>query len=122
MASNSRRQAATMAVARGSRLGRVASAGSATMMGIPAPSPWRSASASPSPANAPPPMTMLRCADMLNLTHGAHRLHLLHDYSWAKQVGEARALGPEIVIPGTRLRVNPESRDSGFEAVGLAPE
>ena len=38
-ASNSRRQAATIAVARGSRLGRVASAGSATMTGISAPSP-----------------------------------------------------------------------------------
>ena len=38
-ASNSRRQAATIAVARGSRLGRVASAGSATITGMSAPRP-----------------------------------------------------------------------------------
>ena len=67
-ASNRRRQAATMAVARGSRLGRWPSAGSATMTGISGPSPWRSASASASPAKAPPQMTMLRCAD-IPLTH-----------------------------------------------------
>src|SRR6185437_8593307 len=89
MASNSRRQAATMAVARGSRLGLAASAGSATMTGISAPRPWRSASASASPANAPPPMTMLRCADMPYPCSG-HGLYLLHDYSWAKQGRETR--------------------------------
>src|ERR1700744_4273205 len=64
MAATSRREAATIAVARGSRLGRAASAGSATMTGISGPRPWRSASASANPANAPPPMTMLRCADI----------------------------------------------------------
>src|SRR3954453_19659529 len=54
-----------MAVARGSRLGRTPSAGSATITRISGPRPWRSASASASPANAPPPITMLGCADML---------------------------------------------------------
>src|ERR1700693_3026534 len=90
MASNNRRQAATMAVARGSRLGLTASAGSATMMGRLAPSPWRSASASASPANAPPPMTMLRCTDILDLLLTL----LLLEYSWAKQVDETRVLLP----------------------------
>src|ERR1700730_14687892 len=79
-----------MAVARGSRLGRDASAGSATMMGRSAPSPWRSASASASPANAPPPMTMLRCTDILDLLLTL----LLLEYSWAKQVDETRVLLP----------------------------
>src|ERR1700675_874035 len=90
MASNNRRQAATIAVARGSRLGLAASAGSATMMGRSAPSPWRSASASASPANAPPPMTMLRCTDILDLLLTL----LLLEYSWAKQVDETRVLLP----------------------------
>ena len=117
-ASNSRRQAATMAVARGSRLGRAASAGSATMTGISAPRPWRSASASASPANAPPPMTMLRCADMPTLTRYVIRLYLLPDYSWAKQGretrvsslrssfrGDARSIEPgNFEIPGSRSR------------------
>ena len=53
-------ETATIAVARGSRLGRVRSAGSATITATSGPKPWRSASASASPANAPPPITMLR--------------------------------------------------------------
>ncbi len=73
-ASNSRRQAATMAVARGSRLGLAASAGSATMIGRSGPSPWRNAKASASPANAPPPMTMPRCAAMISVLAVATRL------------------------------------------------
>ena len=60
--SNSRRQAATIAVARGSRLGRIASAGSATTTGTVVPSPWRIATASASPAKAPPQITMLLCS------------------------------------------------------------
>ena len=77
-----------------------ASAGSATMTGISAPRPWRSASASASPANAPPPMTMLRCADMLNLLTRVTKLYLLPDYSWAKQGRETRVPSPQFVIPG----------------------
>src|ERR1700760_3327110 len=64
MTSNSLRQAATMALARGSRLGRTANAGSATITGTSGPRPWRIASASASPAKAPPPITMLRCVVM----------------------------------------------------------
>src|SRR6266567_8684602 len=56
-------------------------------------------------------MTMLRCAGMLNLTHPAHRLCLLPDYSWAKQGRVTRVASPEVVIPGraTRTRVYPSS-------------
>src|ERR1700761_3841120 len=51
-------------------------------------------------------MTMLRCADMLKPCS----FKPLHPhYSWAKQVHQTRS------FRGTRLRVNPESRDSGFE-------
>src|SRR4051812_49115930 len=80
-----------MAVARGSRLGRTLSAGSATRIGISGPSPCRNASASASPANAPPPMTMLPCA-MLRLTL------LRRDYSWAKQVHQTSATTPTTVL------------------------
>src|ERR1700692_3223462 len=94
MASNNRRQAATMAVARGSRLGLTASAGSATMMGRSAPSPWGTGRGSASPATTPPtpppPMTMLRCTDILDLLLTL----LLLEYSWAKQVDETRVLLP----------------------------
>src|SRR3954447_15351418 len=76
-----------MAVARGSRLGRRPSAGSATPIWISGPRPCRNASASASPANAPPPITMLRCA--------MPRLTLLRpEYSWAKQVHQTRASAP----------------------------
>src|ERR1700723_780566 len=95
MTSNSRRQAATIAVARGSRLGRRASAGA-------------------TPANPPPPMTMLRCAGIPVLVNSRHGLYLLHDYSWAKQGLETK-LTP-VVIPGWSEGPDPESRDSGFDA------
>ena len=117
-ASNSRRQAATIAVARGSRLGRTPSAGSATMTGISAPRPWRSANASASPANAPPPMTMLRCADMRSLLCYFIKRRLLPDNSWAKQGHKTRF---QVVIPGRYAVSNPESRDSGF-TLSRAPE
>src|ERR1700676_2348126 len=109
MASNNRRQAATMAVARGSRLGLTASAGSATMMGRSPPSPWRSASASASPANAPPPMTMLRCTDILDLLLTL----LLLEYSWAKQVDETRVLLPSSRHSAARDRRKAEIPESG---------
>src|SRR5581483_9370266 len=106
-ASNSRRQAATMAVARPSRLGRTASAGSATITATSAPSPWRNASASASPANAPPQMTMLRCPDM----ESRLLTRLRCQYSWAKQVretspirrhsGGARSASPESITPAS---------------------
>src|SRR3974390_3423937 len=98
MASNRRRHAATIAVARGARLGRVASAGSATMMGTSVPSPWRNAKASARPANAPPPMTMLLWTDILDLLPRT----LATQYSWAKQEGETRVLGPRTAVPGRR--------------------
>src|SRR5258708_464550 len=80
IASNSRRQAATIAVARGSRLGRIASAGSATMIGMSGPRPCRNASASASPANTPPQITMLHCADMLLRARSVRLPPSLHCY------------------------------------------
>src|SRR3954471_20721174 len=94
-----------MAVARGSRLGRVASAGSATMTGISRPRPWRNASASASPAKAPPQMTMLRCAAMRSLPGYVIRLRLLPDNSWAKQGRETRYITPGIAIICGRERL-----------------
>src|SRR6516164_2628986 len=116
MASNRRRHAATIAVARGSRLGRVASAGSATMTGTSAPSPWRNTKASAKPANAPPPMTMLLWTDILDLLPRT----LATQYSWAKQEGETRALGPRTAIPGRRgLEMHQVSHRDGRNFRGL---
>src|SRR6266571_7144079 len=67
-------------------------------------------------------MTMLRCADMLNLTHPAHRLCLLPDYSWAKQGRVTRPGGDlrQVVIPGCaswrRPGIHTPDRGYGFRA------
>ena len=112
MASNSRRQAATMAVARGSRLGRSRQRRIGDDDGNIGAKALAQRQRQRQPANAPPPITMLRCADMLNPYSRGHRLYLLHDYSWAKQGRETRVLNPHVVIPGRGAASNPESERS----------